>query len=133
MLTTKNRTPPDPARAWRLADSVAKAAPANRKQYFELNSHMLVAAVLARAGLKDSAMAVVERSKGDPEMNPTRDLALFGAMVYAQLGETAKAVDLLGVYLQANERLRPAYADDPGWWFRGISGDPAFKRLVGTS
>jgi len=133
MLTTRIRTPPDPARAWRLADSVAKASPANRKPYFELNSRMLVAAVLARAGLKDSAMAVVERSKGDPEMNPTRDLALFGAAVYSQLGETAKAVDLLGVYLQANERLRAAYADDPGWWFRGIAGDPAFKRLVGAT
>ena len=133
LQTTRLRTPPDLVLAWRLADSVTKAAPENRKQFFQLNSHMLVAAALARAGLRDSAARIVERSKGNAELNPTRDLALFGAMVYAQLGETAKAVDLLGVYLQANERLRAAYADDPGWWFRGISGDPAFKRLVGTS
>ena len=133
MQTTRRRDPPDVARAWRLADSVTAAAPAGRKRFLELNSHMLVAGVLARAGLKDSAARVVERSKGDSDINPTRDLALFGAFVYAQLGETAKAVDLLGVYLQANERLRAAYADDPGWWFRSIQGDPAFKRLVGTS
>ena len=133
MQTTRLRDPPDIARAWRLADSVTAAAPAGRKRFLELNGHMLVAGVLARAGLKDSAARVVERSKGDSDLNPTRDLALFGAFVYAQLGETAKAVDLLGVYLQANERLRAAYADDPGWWFRAIQGDPAFKRLVGTS
>ena len=80
----------------------------------------------------DSAARVVERSKGNSEMNPTRDLTLFGAFVYAQIGEAQKAIDLLGVYLQANERLRAAYADEPGWWFRDIAGQPAFKRLVGT-
>ena len=133
LMTTKARPEPDVAQAWRLADSIAKTAPALRRPYFELNARMLVAAALARAGQRDSAARVVERSKGDRELNPTRDLALFGAFVYAQLGETAKAVDLLAVYLQANERLRAAYADDPGWWFRGISGDPAFKRLVGAS
>jgi serine/threonine-protein kinase len=132
MLTTRERATPDVALAWRLADSVAKAAPANRRQYFEFNAHMLVAAVLARAKQKDSAERVLERSKGDSDMNPTRDLALFGAFVYVQLGETQKAIDLLGVYLQANERLRAAYADDSGWWFRPIATDPAFKRLVGT-
>ena len=77
-------------------------------------------------------MRVVERSKGNQEMNPTRDLALFGASVYSQLGEIDKAVDLLGVYLQANERARQAYADDSGWWFRPIADSPAFKRLVGA-
>jgi serine/threonine-protein kinase len=133
MLTTKARAAPDVGLAWRLADSVTKVAPENRKRFLELNSHMLVAAVLARAGQKDSAVRLAERSKGDSDLNPTRDLALFGAFVYAQLGDTPKAVDLLGVYLQANERLRAAYADDPGWWFRGISVDPAFKRLVGSS
>ncbi|HEX7025582.1 MAG TPA: protein kinase [Gemmatimonadales bacterium] len=133
LMTTKVRPSPDVALAWRLADSVAKTAPAVRRQYFELNAHMLVAAVLGRAGLKDSAARVVERSKGDPESNPTRDLALFGAFVYAQLGESQKAIDLLGVYLQANEGLRAGYRDEPGWWFRGIAGDPAFKRLVGAS
>ena len=31
------------------------------------------------------------------------------------------------------ERLRAAYADDPGWWFRPIQNDPKFVRLVGRS
>jgi serine/threonine-protein kinase len=132
MLTTRIRKPPDVGLAWKLADSVTKAVPENRRPYFELNSHMLVAHVLARAGQKDSAMRVVERSKGNEDMNPTRDLALFGASVYSQLGEIDKAVGLLGVYLQANERVRQAYADDSGWWFRPIADSPAFKRLVGA-
>ena len=132
MQTTRIRTEPNVARAWRLADSVAAAA-GNRKEYFERNAHMLVAAVLARAGLKDSAASVVERSKGNPEINPTRDLALFGAFAYTLMGEKAKAVEFLEVYLQANPRLRSVYADDAGWWFRPIAEDPAFKRLVGPA
>jgi serine/threonine-protein kinase len=129
MLTSRIREP-DPARAWRLADSVAEAA-GNRRQYFELNAHMLVAAVLAKAGQRDSAAAVIERSKGNPDINPTRDLALFGAFAYAVMDNREKAVELLGVYLQANPRLRAVYAEDAGWWFRPIAEDPAFKRLVG--
>jgi serine/threonine-protein kinase len=83
MLTTRAREP-DAARAWRLADSVTQRSP--RPAYYELNSKMLVAAVLARAGLTDSAAALVERSKGDAEISPTRDLNLFGAFVYRLLG-----------------------------------------------
>jgi hypothetical protein len=85
---------------------------------------MLVAAVLARAGQRDSAAAVIERSKGNPDINPTRDLALFGAFAYTLMDNRQKAVEFL-------TRLRAAYAEDAGWWFRPIAEDPAFKRLVG--
>ncbi|HEX9166835.1 MAG TPA: protein kinase, partial [Gemmatimonadales bacterium] len=42
MLTTRAREP-DVARAWRLADSVEALAPGPRKEFFRLNSHVLVA------------------------------------------------------------------------------------------
>jgi serine/threonine-protein kinase len=128
MLTTRAREP-DAARAWRLADSVTQRSP--RPAYYELNSKMLVAAVLARAGLTDSAAALVERSKGDAEISPTRDLNLFGAFVYRLLGDTDKAVDMLKVYFAANERMRATYAQEPGWWFRDIASDPKYRQLVG--
>ena len=133
MMTTRLREPPDPARAWRLADSVTQMAPANRKEFFRLNAHMLTAAVLAKAGLKDSAARVVERSKGDDEINATRDLYLFGGFVYALIGNAEKAVEFLGVYLQKNPRLRAGYADDSGWWYKPVSQDPRFRSLVGAA
>ncbi|MFN2317986.1 MAG: protein kinase [Gemmatimonadales bacterium] len=132
MLTTRDREP-DVARAWRLSDSVVAMAPANNRAYQQLHSQMLVAAVLGRAGRKDSAVAVIRRSLGNEELNPTRDLALFGAAAYAQMGETGPAVDLLKIYLTANPRARGGLANEPGWWFRPIAQDPRFRQLVGTN
>jgi len=132
LMTAPRSREPDVARAWRLADSVTSMAPAPRRPYLELNSRMLVAAVVARAGQADSARALIESSKGDAELNPTRDLALFGAFAYTLVGDAGKAVDLLKLYLAANERFRQAYAEDPGWWFRSIAQEPAYKQLVGA-
>ncbi|HYN21579.1 MAG TPA: serine/threonine-protein kinase [Thermoanaerobaculia bacterium] len=132
MLTTRSEQP-DVARAWRLADSVTKMAPAFRKQFLTLSSNMMAAAVVARAGLADSARRVVERSKGDAQISPTQDLALMGAFVYTLLGDRDKAIDLLKIYFAANERMRAAYAEEPGWWFRPLANEPKFKQLVGAT
>jgi serine/threonine-protein kinase len=130
LLTTSARSP-DPARAWVLADSVLAMAPANTRDYQRLHSRILVAAVLGRAGLADSALRVINSSLGDEQLNPTRDLALFGAFAATQANDTARAVSLLGIYLNANPRARGGLGEDPGWWFRGISQDPRFRQLVG--
>ncbi|MBS1241749.1 MAG: protein kinase [Gemmatimonadetes bacterium] len=97
MLTTRAREP-DVARAWRLADSVKAMVPEARKPYFELNSNLLVAAVLARAGQKDSALALAGRSIGTAEISPTRDLSLIAAFTYLQAGDKDKAIDQLKIY-----------------------------------
>lgn len=131
LMTMREAGRPDIGLAWRLADSVAAKAPENRRAYLTLNARTLVAATLARAGLADSAKAVVERSRGDTEINPTRDLTLNGAFVYALLGDAAGATDLLRYYFVANEAHRETYRKDPGWWFRGIAQTPEWRQLVG--
>jgi len=132
LLTTRIRDP-DVTRAWQLADSVAVLAPRSRKTYWRLNSNMLVAAVAARARLADSARRIVSASKGDADIDPSRDLALFGAFAYVLLGDKPEAIDLLKVYLAANERRRQSFVEDPGWWFRDLAGEEAFKRLIGPA
>jgi hypothetical protein len=94
---------------------------------------MMVAVVLARAGKPDSARHLVERSKGNAEIDPTRDIALFGAFAYAELKDRDKAIDMLKVYFAANPRARAAYAEDPSWQFRSLAEEPEFKRLVGAN
>jgi len=131
LLTTKVREP-DPARAWRLADSVTALSPGPRKKVMQLQSQMMVAMVLARADKPDSARRLVERSKGDAEIDPTRDITLFGAYAYVALKDRAKAIDMLKVYFAANPRSRAAFAEDPGWQLRSLSDDPEFKLLVGS-
>jgi hypothetical protein len=39
----------------------------------------------------------------------------------------------LKVYLAANPERRASFADDSGWWFRSLQGDPEFRKLVGSS
>jgi hypothetical protein len=96
-------------------------------------SDLLVAAVLARAGMADSARHVVQRAQGDAELDPKRDLMLRAAFVHALLSDTTAAVNALTVYFSRNAERRAAYANDPGWWFNAIRGAPAFQKLVGTA
>ena len=123
------------AQAWKLADSavhsVAKGAQARER----LSEDILVAAVLAKASksqlaLADSARRVAKRSVGDASVDPTRDLAYFGAFVYSLLGDKDQAIALLKEHLAVNPDKAKSLRDDPGWWFRDISNDPRFQRAV---
>ena len=96
-----------------------KTTPEREREYEQLNSHMMVAAVLARAGMADSARHVAERSRGRPEIDPTRDLLYAEAFVRTLLGDKVEAVKALKVYLAANPEKRAGFVDDPSWWFRG--------------
>jgi TolB-like protein len=127
---------PDVAHLWRLADSVAALAPAPQRPFWKLNSSMLVAASLARASkvtpaLADSARHVAKRSEGDATVDPTRDLALYGAITYAMLGDKADALRLLKLNFAVNPQRIAGYRDDPGWQFRDLQTDPGFRQLVG--
>jgi serine/threonine-protein kinase len=132
LLTSKARDP-DVSLAWRLADSLVKLAPASQAAYDRLYQNMWAAAVLARAGLGDSARHVVERSKGNPDLDPTGDLSFVGSFVYALLGDKAHALDLLKVYFTASPGRRAVYRDDAGWWYRDLENDPGFRQLVGST
>jgi TolB-like protein/tRNA A-37 threonylcarbamoyl transferase component Bud32 len=131
LMTTK-AAEPDVPRAWRLADTVVQRAPESKRQFQRLNSQMVVAAVLARAGLKDSARNLARRSRGSGEIDPTRDLMIMDAFVHNLMGDRDEALRSLKVYLAANPGRRAALADDPGWWFRSLQDDPRFKELVGV-
>jgi serine/threonine-protein kinase len=131
LLTTRAREPAV-ARAWRLADSVGALSPAPLRQLNQLKANMMVAVVLARAGLTDSSRRVVERSKGNAELDPTRDLALLGAFAFAQAGDRTNAIEMFKLYFSANERARGRYSEDPGWQFRSLADDPRFRSLVGA-
>jgi len=93
--------------------------------------------VLARASqnqpaLADSARRVVKRSEGNADVDPAREAALPGAMVYAQLGDKADALRLIKLYFAANPQRRASYQEDPGWWFKSLQEDPEFRQIVGS-
>ena len=118
---------PDPAKAWRLASSEVLT-----EDYQKAEARMLVAAVLARAGLKDSARAVARNAAPSTEVDPTRDLYLQQAFVFTLVDDKAAAVGALKTFLAANPERRKDFTPDPGWRLRALTNEPAFKDLVGA-
>ena len=132
LMTMRNGTA-SPDSAWKLVDNMVSLAPSLRQPLQRLAGSQFAAAVLARAGLADSARKVSESSLGGADVDPTRDLHHAGAFVFTLLGDTAQAVRLLSVYLSANPRRLASYGQDPGWWFRPLQNDRRFRLLVGSS
>ena len=123
---------PDPARAWRLADSMVQLTQAgSERRYQQLNSQVLVAGIIARAGQVDSARRMLERAKDDPEADPSRDLANTSAYMWLLAGDTVAAVGRIKDYLTTNPSRRAGFAENPNWWFRGIQNDPRYQAAVG--
>lgn len=112
---------PKPDTAWALLRRVEEAVGGEYPQ-----ARLLVAGALARAGLSDSARAVLRRGKeGAPDHPFTH---YNGANVHLQLGQPDSAVALLGRYLEARPEERARVAQD--WWFERLRERPDFRRLV---
>jgi eukaryotic-like serine/threonine-protein kinase len=137
VLTGRDKSP-DTDRAWTLADSVVALTPAPRQPHQRKYADMLVAQVIARAAagqpaLADSAVRVITRSAGDATLDPARELPFLGARAYVILGRYADAVRLLKEHFAANPGRVQTVRDDPGWWFRDLSGDREYRALVGSA
>jgi TolB-like protein len=112
--------------AWRLAAVVDRV---DTDPEMLGDRHLLVAAVLARSGLADSARAVIRRTRAavaSPAAQQTLDYD--EAYVRLLLGERAVALQLLGTYLRARPENRAYVAESP--WFRALHDDPRFQALV---
>jgi serine/threonine-protein kinase len=131
-LMTSRAAEPDVARAWRLRDSIVDLAPASEKDRLSLSSQMAVAAVLARASLSDSARHVAERSRGNAEIDPSRDLLYDEALVHVLLGDHKAAFKALRGYLAANPGRQKGIAESPGWQLEALQSDPEWKQVVGA-
>jgi eukaryotic-like serine/threonine-protein kinase len=134
VMSTKVRDP-DVALAWRLADSLGKLAPAGRREYDTREARMIVAMVLARAGLPDSSRQVALRARGGPEVDPNQDLAYSEVYVHILRGDKNQALEALKRYLAANPERRVSMADTTqattsNWWLRSLEDDPRYKTLV---
>jgi serine/threonine-protein kinase len=133
VMSTKVREP-DVHLAWKLADSLPKLSPVGRQEYDAREARMIVAMVLARAGLGDSARRVAQRARGGPDVDPDQNLAYSEVYVHILRGDKDQAFEALKRYLAANPDRRAGLADTTQttspWWFRSIEDEPRFKALV---
>ncbi len=132
MMMTTNAADPDVPAAWQLADEAVRLSPEGNRPYQENFQHIFVAAVLARAGLPDSARHVLERSKGNADIDPQKELLGYEAMARVMLGDKDEALRLLDEYLVANPKHREGFRKIVHWWWRPIQDDPRFKALIGA-
>jgi eukaryotic-like serine/threonine-protein kinase len=121
---------PDVPRAWGLLAGIDSLVPAPRRQVIHLREQMMVAATIARAGLKDSAHAVIERSRGTPELDPEHDLVALEAFVRTLLGEQDEAIRLLQRYVAANPEHSFRVGGDVFWWWWDLQKHPGFQALA---
>jgi DNA-binding SARP family transcriptional activator/TolB-like protein len=125
LLARDASVPPVPDSAWNLLaqgnrlDPPAAAVAAGRP-YPAVFRQMMVAAVLARAGLGDSARAVTARARrrvqGDAELRV--NLLWDDAFVSLSLGERARAATLLDRFVAARPAFREYALREPA--FRGV-------------
>jgi hypothetical protein len=132
-LLTMPGTKPDIGQAWALVGALRKLTPESEWPFEGREAPMLVAAALARAGLADSARRVLERSRGDATVDPSRDLLIDEAMVRTILGDKTEALRLLKVYLVANPDHRKGMAETQSWWWRDLKSDPRYQEMVGSA
>jgi TolB-like protein len=121
---------PDPDAAWRLVDEYVQLNPEGYRPFRSLKARMATAAVLARAGLADSARAVVRRSLAERSVDPARDTYMDGAFALTLTGDLGEAVSLLKEWVSANPNRALALVNDDYWWWRVLQGRADFQALA---
>lgn len=123
---------PDVDEAWQLAARADSLAPPQWQAYDELMNTLFVGAVIARAGLPDSARAVLDRvhARMNDDIDPEGDLLTVEAAIRARNGDTRNAVTLIEQYLARNPGHTFSPATGLAWWWKPLENDPDFQRLV---
>jgi len=133
-LMTMKGQPPDVAKAWALASSptLRRDQATGSPEFAVRHARMVVAVILARAGLRDSARAVIASARAGADIDPSKDLYHDEAFAHLQAGDHVAALAALKTYLAANPDARQGFAEEPGWWFRELATEPGFKAAVGA-
>jgi serine/threonine-protein kinase len=122
---------PKPAEAWRVASELTKVTPQQDTAMQRRLGQILVAIVIGRAGLRDSAHHVLERSRAGIDIDPRGELIGYEALARTFLGEREEAISLLERYLTAHPEHRAGFAKVNAWWWRDLQKDPRFKTVAG--
>ncbi len=133
LLMTTPADSPDVDSAWRLVALLDTVSPPQFRAYISLEARFRAGGVIARAGLKDSARHVLQRTRAatTSAADPGQELLAIEAMQRTLLGDRDEAIALLKRYSAAN----PGHFErgkDISWWWRDLKDDPRFKALVGA-
>jgi TolB-like protein len=134
-LLGTRRLAPDVDAAWRLIGELEPLVPKPAWELKSREARMYAAAVISRAGaagMADSARRVLERSRGNPEVDPYGLLLRLEIWVRSVLGDTDQAIRLATQLLAVDPGWRHQEQKFPHWWYRTLREDPRFQALMGT-
>jgi adenylate cyclase len=128
ILASQGGPDPDPARAWSLVGKVEELAQPEARGFYGAVARIQAAAVLARAGARDSARAVAARARRLTSAPAEQAfLDYYEAYLRVVLGETEAAIPLLRSFVTTYPEYRARVARD--YWFEDLAGDPRFEAL----
>jgi tetratricopeptide (TPR) repeat protein len=138
MLYALPGVPSDIPAAWEQMRTFVEMSPPQVREINAKQGLQYVAMALVRAGLPDSARAVMVRGRASPEIDPVRDIALLESMPRSWLGDWEEVVRLMGLYLSANpsavDGYRTAIASNELYWYHSRLQDrPEFRALLGLN
>jgi TolB-like protein len=131
LLMTTRVAPPDVATAWKLRARLDSLAPPALREVTSARGEMYVSGVIARAGLPDSARAVLNRAyaRVTPAIDPKRDLLRLRAYMLTLQGDVDGAIDELKRYAA----VVPNSHFDHYWWWQEVRAHPRFAELPRAS
>ena len=121
---------PPMAEVWRTYDAYVNASPANLREFDRFKGRMMVGIAFLRAGFTDSARAIASSSIADPQLDPQRETVNLAAIIYAQSGDSERAIRLLAQWYAANPQQRVTGLRDQSWWLNGLRSDPKYQALL---
>lgn len=119
----------DVQRAWQALDASERRDSANILASGWGTRRLLVAAVVARAGLSDSAEAIVRQVRSALPTGAVSDQVDYGeSHVHTILGHPDRAIELLERYLRTNPALRGQVRRS--LWFAPLANHPKFLAIT---
>lgn len=126
-VMTMDGADPQPFRAWEIFDSIRDLT-AGGWEAVEPWELQVVGGILARAGLADSASAVMARGHRGPREDPTGELLPLEAAMRLLNDQEGEALSLLQEYT-ADAAGHFGQGQSLHWWWRKLEGNPDFERL----
>jgi eukaryotic-like serine/threonine-protein kinase len=121
-------TPPNPLAAWALLDTAIALTSDGERNAVRLEGRLIVAGVLGRANLVDSARNVLRRTPMDTVVDPLRETMPVRAYAWLLLGDRDQALATLRAFFDVPEARRGVTG--PSWWFRELSDDPRYRAMA---
>ena len=132
MLTTPGESG-DVAAAWELHDELIPMLPESLRDFRGSIARVMVAGVLMRAEMADSANAVLSRVDRSEEADPQGIILEYEAGMRASTGDLEGGLEALRRSLAATSSSTMTQDRARHWWWRDLQGEPAFRSLLEPS